>query len=566
MAQRQKIRLSFLPQAREVDSTAGTGIIAVASEAGVPLSLPCGRGLCGGCRVRYVAGAPEPGEWDRLHIPPESLADGVRLGCLSAPITDAILSVPRQGAPLSIEGRTYPYRLSPPAQRAVVCATAEQAEGEVGAILSRAALGEKPREMTLHVSGGELQRVELGTNRSDHLGVAARVRDDRLSGWLLDLRTGRELASAETALIGEAESGAWAAGSVDAAAKRLVRSLCTGAHRRTQDVSDVVVAGGSSASGLPVGGAAPSRIAPLRLSGAGDDAIVDAACTAAVAVGCEAGESTLLLGTAPYVWALLVHGDRIWLAATRGWRRDPTLFAQGAAVRTGEGRGGRKPTGSPGIGDAGDETAPAPLPTVADALAEVARLRRLGVLDHRGARVDRGDGTVQSAAPRGDDGEEASSDPSHAGSVRILPSVSSDAPSPEPLVTGAHVRGVQRLRAEVLSCLEALFRESGVSADRIDRAVLVDDAADWSPADLTGLGLLREIPVSRVQAFAGAVGVGVRLALLSSEAGEEVRRLAAACARLPDREPGRGWAEGLYLPAPEERASPTARTLTRSTR
>ncbi len=65
--------------------------------AGVPLCS--GLGLCGGCRVLFHSGAPEPSDKDYEFFSPEELSRGYRLACAHFPDADMVLEIPRQQKP-----------------------------------------------------------------------------------------------------------------------------------------------------------------------------------------------------------------------------------------------------------------------------------------------------------------------------------------------------------------------------------------------------------------------------------------------------------------------------------
>ncbi len=65
--------------------------------AGVPLCS--GIGLCGGCRVIFHRGVPEPSDRDHEYFGPRELSLGHRLACAHFPDADMVLEVPQQSRP-----------------------------------------------------------------------------------------------------------------------------------------------------------------------------------------------------------------------------------------------------------------------------------------------------------------------------------------------------------------------------------------------------------------------------------------------------------------------------------
>ncbi len=65
-------------------------LLALLKENRIFIDAPCGgKGSCGGCRVRYEGGAPEPSEKERRVLKEEELRGGIRLACASVPQEDS---------------------------------------------------------------------------------------------------------------------------------------------------------------------------------------------------------------------------------------------------------------------------------------------------------------------------------------------------------------------------------------------------------------------------------------------------------------------------------------------
>ncbi len=74
--------ITFHPADRRADAPAGTELLAAAREAGVDIDAACGgKGTCGQCRVRVLAGELAPG--DPGCLSPEETADGWVLACMA---------------------------------------------------------------------------------------------------------------------------------------------------------------------------------------------------------------------------------------------------------------------------------------------------------------------------------------------------------------------------------------------------------------------------------------------------------------------------------------------------
>lgn len=530
------VRVSFLPQAREAEIAPGQTVIAAASDAEVAVETPCGgAGLCGGCAVRFIEGAPAAGPWDRLHFQQDELDEGCRLACTARPTADAIVSSPRGSAPIRLDGRTFPYRLAPPAQRARIRASADSLTRETESILPAVALGARPRELTLHVLDGRLRDVELGWSQADYLGAAAVVEGDWLEGWLLDLTTGDHLAATRSRLIGGRQAADEAPDSVAAAVRRLVRALCLKASRRPEHVRDVVIVAGDA------GNERDERTAP-RLAG-GRDPQISLSAAAAVASGLEEDLPTLLVALDPHPWVMAIHGDRACVAPAAGWQRDPRLFAppgtQGAVEHA---------TLLPSV-ELGYRSGPPRALTVSGALDCVAQLRSANLLDHRG---------TLSRESADDDGPE--------GSLRRRIGVFGGKRGflvwGEPESTGAlvlrhdHIRSLQRLRAVLHTATNAALLATELPREEVRRVVLADEqSASLGVRNGIAVGLLPDLSPAVFETHPRAAGAGARLALLSSAASRDLEALAARCVRRPGESVGREWARGLYLTPQEQSES-----------
>ena len=97
-------------------------LLALLKENRIFIDAPCGgKGSCGGCRVRYEGGAPEPSEKERRVLKEEELRGGIRLACASVPQEDsrvvlftkktermrALASEQRKGEPEGQAGSAY---------------------------------------------------------------------------------------------------------------------------------------------------------------------------------------------------------------------------------------------------------------------------------------------------------------------------------------------------------------------------------------------------------------------------------------------------------------------------
>ena len=72
-----------------VEAPAQATLKEVMNNAGINFDFPCGgRGRCGKCKIRIVAGANEPQAEDKRALTEEELAAGVRLACVTRVTND----------------------------------------------------------------------------------------------------------------------------------------------------------------------------------------------------------------------------------------------------------------------------------------------------------------------------------------------------------------------------------------------------------------------------------------------------------------------------------------------
>jgi len=98
MAERSKdIKVTFLPDWREISLPAGTLASEAARLAGSPLNMSCGgRGTCGKCEVRFHSPAPAPTPEEERLLSEKLLSVGARLGCRCRLESDTTIKLPEK--------------------------------------------------------------------------------------------------------------------------------------------------------------------------------------------------------------------------------------------------------------------------------------------------------------------------------------------------------------------------------------------------------------------------------------------------------------------------------------
>ncbi|HUE67564.1 MAG TPA: ASKHA domain-containing protein, partial [Candidatus Acidoferrum sp.] len=211
---------------------AGTTVFSAAHWIGLPIDSTCGgRGTCGKCKVRVIAGRPDPSGADHRLLRPQEIADGWRLSC-QAPIYDdmtcevpQLLRVPKAATMglgrlviLDPNVRKVYLELSEPSlqdQRSDVARlkealTVEGHDMAAGVAVLRtlpSVFREAGFRVTAVLAGEHLVAVEAGDTTNDCYGVAFDVGTTTLVGTLMNLRTGMA-ASVRSTLNGQAPFGA----------------------------------------------------------------------------------------------------------------------------------------------------------------------------------------------------------------------------------------------------------------------------------------------------------------------------------------------------------------------
>ncbi len=218
--------VTFLPEGKSVEVEVGVTLLHAARQAGLHIDAPCGeQGRCGKCRVRVHDGTLSPldGEETRL-LRPDEIAAGVRLSCLAQVLGAVTVEIPdasrnlahrkasavlrRQITPApftrkscalvpqpSLEGRDFRDDLSRLREVVPGLATAELA---VLRTLHQT-LVDSQYAVSAVLADDCLITVEPGDTCRTHFGVALDIGTTTVVGYLIDLRTGDEVAVASQA-------------------------------------------------------------------------------------------------------------------------------------------------------------------------------------------------------------------------------------------------------------------------------------------------------------------------------------------------------------------------------
>ena len=358
---RTEYKATFQPSGRSVFVLEGTTVFEAAVRAGLLLLSPCGgKGTCGKCRVRMVAGPSPATASARDVFSAGEIDDGFRLACQARIEADTIVDVPEsslfethqriltattgsQQVGVPAVCKTY-VELPPPTDTDPVSdlARLERVTGPLQIPLPLlqdlpGALRRNEYRGTAAVYGSELLALEAGHTEDECFGVAVDLGTTTIVAVLMDLRDGRELAvtAAMNPQINEGDDvisritktreDPAALAALQAAAvneiNRLIAEAAEQAGIRTDRIYDVTVAGNTTMLHLFCG-LSPAALGELPFPPVYSRAL----CVPASALGLQIHD-----GGKVYVFPVIggfVGGDTVAgiLATSLHTSEDPVLF------------------------------------------------------------------------------------------------------------------------------------------------------------------------------------------------------------------------------------------------
>jgi len=227
-----KYQVTFLPQNIITHAPEGTTVFNAANWAGLAIDSTCGgRGTCGKCKVRMLAGANSITDADRKFLTPAELAAGWRLSCRAPIHQECVADVPRlMTAPkAALLGYGRHVAIDPNVAKVFLELTEPTLEDQqpdlarVIAALDKAGYAARadpavwralPKtlrhnawKVTAVVCGDELIAVEGGDTRDRLYGLALDIGTTTVVGAVVDLNTGA-VAAVNSTLNGQAPFGA----------------------------------------------------------------------------------------------------------------------------------------------------------------------------------------------------------------------------------------------------------------------------------------------------------------------------------------------------------------------
>jgi uncharacterized 2Fe-2S/4Fe-4S cluster protein (DUF4445 family) len=576
--------LDFEPVGRRVPCPEDSSLLDSGRHLGVDLVALCGgEGTCGRCRVRLMEGQlslPTPVEREVLSS--SELQDGWRLACQAYPRSDARLFVPPESLSTpqrtQLEGlevhvppdpavRSYPIRVPPPSLEDLradadrMFCSIDQQHGVPCTHIDLCAaqqLSTRLRSLDWQVEASLRcsECIAVRSTQRPQLGLAVDLGTTKMAAYLIDLPTGRTLASQGMmnpqiaygedvvtrimhALQSEEEARTMQALAVDAISA-LASDLSVQIGATLHDILDAVVVGNTAMHHLllrlPVQQLVMSPYIPA-LSSASDIKAREIGLHLApgaylhllpnIAGYVGADHVAMILGTE--LWkasgivlaldigtnteiCLALHGKLSCVSCASGPAFEGAHITHGMRAAAGaierlrivderveyQTVGNAPPVGLCGSG-------------IVDALGE---LHRTGVLDHSGRMLDHPRVRIQ-------DGQREF----------VLVDAQDSVIPTAVTISQRDVRELQLAKGAMRTGIEALLQCGGLGSDDIDQVIIA--GAFGSYLDVSSamtIGMLPSLPVGRFRQVGNAAGTGARLALMSREQRARAREI-AQCVR-----------------------------------
>lgn len=216
-------KIVFQPDGESATVLEGDVLLEAAMRAGIVLDAPCGgNGSCGKCRVMIEQNAPTPTDVEKEKLSDDEISDGWRLACrcvISRPLTVLIPSESRYyeqkiltssiGCKVDLEPnirKTY-VEIDAPSiedQRADLDRLSDALNQDGRRLRPSLDLARRVPDklrrndfkVTLVTEGGELVAVESQNSTDKNFGIAIDLGTTTVVGMLVDLNTGKQLATA----------------------------------------------------------------------------------------------------------------------------------------------------------------------------------------------------------------------------------------------------------------------------------------------------------------------------------------------------------------------------------
>jgi uncharacterized 2Fe-2S/4Fe-4S cluster protein (DUF4445 family) len=583
-----EFEVKFLPEGKRVSVPAGSTVMFAALKAGVDLANICGgKGFCGKCMVEVLGGkVPPPTDQERRRVGEERIKKGYRLACQLIVQDDIVVQVPDQSRVgrqrLVIMGKEPPVRLNPNVKKVyaeVLPPSLQDPEGDdlrIAKVL--AGMGFDPvlidyevvKEMPKILREGgwkvtftmlddhEVVNVQPGDRTKELYGVAVDIGTTKLAVFIVDLLDGGiifadGIMNPQIRYGEDVISRIGYASQSDENLKEVQKAIIDGINSlierglnetgvKEEDLYELVAVGNTAMHHLflglhikslgfspypPVVGRAynvKARDLGVKINPAGNvhllpnvagfvgaDAIADVLASRVH----EKEKLTLLMDVGTNTEVILGCKDGLWSCSTAS---GPAF--EGAHIKCGM----RAATGAVekvkikedfeveyntidgerarGICGSG----------IIDAVAE---MLRTGVVDMSGKIVLQGHRRVRD----GEDGREF-----------VLVFKEDTASGKEDIViTQEDIREVQKAKAAMYAGYMTLMRKSGFRREELSEIIIAGAFGNYiDPENARTIGMIPELPISKVSFLGNTAGSGARMCLKSTEIRKEAEDIAKA--------------------------------------
>ena len=288
--------IDFEPIGRRVPCKSGETILAAAQQAGIVLNVTCGgQGICGHCVVRIMAGpVSSPNLNEEAELGVDQVNDNLRLACQTEVLGDVRIHIPPESLATAqrtqTEGRDIPVELNPAVRSLNVnipvpnikdlrsdASRLRDALNIPDLTIPISVLQTLPNDLrahAFHVSVFVRDSLVVGIRSPDTsaLGFAADLGTTKLAGYLVDLTSGKTLASVGemnpqiafgedvmariSHTMSKPDGGQQLRTAVVEALNTMAGELCAMIDRSPEDIADAVVVGNTAMHhmflGLPV--------------------------------------------------------------------------------------------------------------------------------------------------------------------------------------------------------------------------------------------------------------------------------------------------------------------------
>jgi uncharacterized 2Fe-2S/4Fe-4S cluster protein (DUF4445 family) len=213
-------RVTFEPEGKTVYVPAGTTVYEATGEAGIIINSPCGgAGVCGNCKVAVMKGTYEQKGSERF-ITDSDLEQGTVLACRTRILSDCVIEIPLTSRlfeqKILTDGIEVQLKVSPNVQKVFITVdkpTLEDQRSDLDRVWDALGLGnpgprvpvdvvrrlpEKLRKAdystTIVLNMDEIIGIERGDQSDKLYGVAVDIGTTTVVGYLMDLKTGKQLA------------------------------------------------------------------------------------------------------------------------------------------------------------------------------------------------------------------------------------------------------------------------------------------------------------------------------------------------------------------------------------